>query len=543
MKHTFKNATEALPYLLDHVLDKGHDTPSRNGTCREVVMQQVTLTEPFPFEITTPGRNGSLPAQIAETMWILAGRNDVDWLSNYLPRAAEFSDDGKVWAGGYGPRLRKWGEDEDSGFPGFDQLAHAVQLLKDEPTTRRAVMQIYDPMADSLPNSRAGKDIPCNNWIHFLPRDGKLHAHIAIRSNDLMWGWSGINHFEWAALQHIVAGLVGMEQGSLTFSISSLHLYEPHWAKAKRIVQGADATRSFGVANDPFDAAAAGHSVAGLDALVRQWFEVEALIRENGPSKQVEYKIDRFPETMLRGWLRVLYSWWHGTKPATGYDTRSSLGQALANSPKRKQPVDPNALEVPELGTFAAFVGQLHREKNAVYGDSWMRRGEMLGIMANLARKIDRLGVPGGGDTASDTAIDLLCYALKYRWWLYAKAGAPAPRGLPSAGVVAGLPEGLLVGEFHADLIAADVVRAVEDRAVEDRRFGGSSDDGLTAAIRELFENMEYAVTEKRDHRWELVDQLILLTAPLAQRLWDMEQTPAQEKGNMTRRWNPEETN
>ena len=67
---------------------------------------------------------------------------------------------------------------------------------------------------------------------------------------------------------------------------------------------------------------------------------------------------------------------------------------------------------------FVEFVAQLHREKHAAYGDSWKKRGEMLGIMANIARKMDRLGVAGGGDTAADTAIDLLVYLIKYRLWI-----------------------------------------------------------------------------------------------------------------------------
>ena len=148
-------------------------------------MQSFTLTEPQEAILTTPGRNVSLPAQIAETMWVLAGRNDVDWLSRYLPRAAEFADDGKHWRGGYGPRLRVWEAMDSRGEYYVDQLAHIVRLLTEDSETRRAVFNIYNPAIDTEP----GKDIPCNNWVHFLPRAGFLHAHVAIRSNDLFWGW------------------------------------------------------------------------------------------------------------------------------------------------------------------------------------------------------------------------------------------------------------------------------------------------------------------------------------------------------------------
>ncbi|MGH3765705.1 MAG: hypothetical protein ACRDTX_11245 [Pseudonocardiaceae bacterium] len=67
---------------------------------------------------------------------------------------------------------------------------------------------------------------------------------------------------------------------------------------------------------------------------------------------------------------------------------------------------------------------RLHREKDAVYRDAWKKRGEMISILANIARKVDRLeyvidGAPAGRDEAAlDTAIDLLVYCIKYQTYL-----------------------------------------------------------------------------------------------------------------------------
>src|SRR5699024_2695029 len=243
----FASATEALPHLLNKLLTAGSVVPSRNGETRELTMQHITIDQTTDPYITTPGRNVSLPAQIAETMWILAGRNDVEWLANYLPQAPRFSDDGKTWRGGYGPRLRKFAGIDDN----IDQLKYIIDLLREDPTTRRAVFAIYDPAVDSAP----GKDIPCNNWVHFLARDGVLHAHVAIRSNDAMWGWSGINSFEWSILTQVVAAYAGLMPGTITYDISSLHLYERHYDKAQRIVDQtllADNELDAGMWNDEF---------------------------------------------------------------------------------------------------------------------------------------------------------------------------------------------------------------------------------------------------------------------------------------------------
>lgn len=73
---------------------------------------------------------------------------------------------------------------------------------------------------------------------------------------------------------------------------------------------------------------------------------------------------------------------------------------------------------------FADALRRLHRAKDAAYGDAWKRRGEVLSILANIARKVDRLeysldGAPAtSGETLLDTAVDLLVYCLKYQEYL-----------------------------------------------------------------------------------------------------------------------------
>jgi hypothetical protein len=65
-------------------------------------------------------------------------------------------------------------------------------------------------------------------------------------------------------------------------------------------------------------------------------------------------------------------------------------------------------------------VVSLHRQKDAAYGNSWKRRGELISVIANIARKVDRLEAiavgarPSQDESVLDTAIDLYVYALKY---------------------------------------------------------------------------------------------------------------------------------
>lgn len=407
----FNNLSEGLPTILGTLLNNGTEIGSRLGeTTKELLHCHIELTKPWQREIMTPVRKASLPAQIAETMWVLSGRNDIGWLSHYLPRAADFSDDGETWRAGYGPRLRRWGDTDDAVGP-IDQLAEVVRLLKADPSTRRAVMSIFDPAQDFDPDT---KDVPCNNWLHFISRDGRLDLHVAVRSNDALWGLSGINAFEWSALLEIVAGMTGLEMGSLHFSTTSLHLYDRHFAKAKHIV---DASRVVGpgprLDSPRFSLEV---SVKKLDELFALWFEAEEALR-NGEN----YPVADFPEPMLRSWLAVIgYHWGLGAEVFARipefHGTR--LAEAFFESPKRER-VEQTP-EGPSQGDFAEYWARVHKQKNAAYGSSWRRRGEMLGIMANIARKLDRLaaGTSTPDETQADTAGDLLVYLIKYELWL-----------------------------------------------------------------------------------------------------------------------------
>ena len=87
--------------------------------------QQIVITEPWRREVVSVNRKANVFAQIAETMWVLAGRNDIEWLSAYLPRAVDYSDNGTHWRAGYGPRIRRI-----RGFENVDQLVRVVETLK-----------------------------------------------------------------------------------------------------------------------------------------------------------------------------------------------------------------------------------------------------------------------------------------------------------------------------------------------------------------------------------------------------------------------------
>ena len=451
---TYLTVNDALPDLAQHVLN-GDELGSRKGErVLERLHQQITLTEPWDRYPRLGLRKASLPAQIAETMWILAGRNDVEWLSYYLPRAVEFSDDGETWRGGYGPRIRRYGAPMLPERVHLDQLAAVVRELRENPTSRRAVIGIWDASMDARrENEDPWKDVPCNDVISFQSRLGELHAHVFVRSNDLMWGWSGINAFEWSVLQEVIAGILGIEVGTLTFSISSLHAYDRHWGKLRKIAAAYPAPEEHMDPLDAFDAprltkdALRPRTVGDLDREIESWFEQEALIRSARNFDEAWTAANSAATSSLfTAFLQVIAAARFGRPDVL--DSRV-LRESLKASPRAPFAVDeereefhikqgpvltktvppapgreilqriPSRLSLAEtVEGLAAEITTLHNTKHAAYGDSWKRRGETLGILANIARKVDRLGKTDEHETALDTAVDLLVYLVKYEGWL-----------------------------------------------------------------------------------------------------------------------------
>jgi thymidylate synthase (methanogen type) len=96
-----------------------------------------------------------------------------------------------------------------------------IPLLKKDPTTRRAIISLYDPITDSKINL---KETPSLFMVFFKITGGKLHTTGMIRSNDFLIGWP-TNLYQLFKLQEMVAQEVGCEQGSLTTISNSAHYF------------------------------------------------------------------------------------------------------------------------------------------------------------------------------------------------------------------------------------------------------------------------------------------------------------------------------
>lgn len=273
------------------VLALGHAISRRTDPTRELVGESFVIQRPTSRCIVTPNRNNNIAAAAAEAVWMLAGRDDIRFLAPYLPRAASFSDDGLTWRGAYGPRLRH-------SF-GVDQLDRVRSLLLEDRFSRRAVASLFDPRCDYDDT----KDVPCNNWLQFMCVDDALEMYISARSIDLVWGFSGIDAFQWSVLQELMASWVGLPVGRQHWFIGSCHIYQRHLDRVQQILAAAQPTVS-----DRRAIPYAGTWESLADDL-QAWFTVEDLLRYGGDVSCTEIE-SLVSEPLLRSFAVCVAGFW-----------------------------------------------------------------------------------------------------------------------------------------------------------------------------------------------------------------------------------------
>lgn len=434
----YSNARDAVVGELANLLHNGAKLESRNGEAMEVCGRRIIIEHPTQRCLVLPHRQDNIFAKIAETMWVLAGRDDLQYLSSYLPRAIDFSDDGKVWRAAYGPRLFRWNR---YGTASVNQVAECLRLLKEDPSTRRAVMVIFDPTLDYV----VSKDIPCNNWIQWLIRGGKLQMHVALRSNDAMWGFSGINTFEWSYLHEMMAYWLDVGVGTYNHYVGSFHMYQPHYARAQDIIQGGR------VALYPtFESPGFGTAYEGFEGALQRWLWLELRLRAGALEIEANFDDPLLDTSIIM--LALYHSWNNGRTDLVKHYLRQ-LGpcdfQVAAVDWLLRHKYNASLLKetAPEAYQFCIkqdqtdaevtskapvttkFVCQqlitLEAKKTISYGDSWRKHGEMFSIFPNISRKFDRLervfagATPTADENICHTLGDLAVYAAKYISFLW----------------------------------------------------------------------------------------------------------------------------
>ena len=214
---------DLLRRSFDKILKDGAWVKASRGRNKELCCVLLKLTNPLA-RLSHTEKRGKVFSALGELAWYLAGRKDAKFITYYIDRYKdEVEADGTIH-GAYGPRLFS------TSGPG--QFKTIINLLRKKPTSRKAVIQLFD--ADDLRGDY--KDVPCTCSLQFMIRAERLQMSVVMRSND---AYFGLPHdvFSFTLLQELAARTLGCELGTYSHYAGSFHIYEEYVEAAKQYIE------------------------------------------------------------------------------------------------------------------------------------------------------------------------------------------------------------------------------------------------------------------------------------------------------------------
>lgn len=229
--------------LVETVAKHGSHKPNRTGIDTISLFSQnytIDLSEGFPL-LTT--KNMYWDSLLQEFFWFLSGDSHIRNLREETGIWDAWADEEGNLDTSYGRFWRRYplpdddlretanGEiwaDEARADDGdkyinddgtFDQIAYIVDMLKNNPQSRRIVLTAWHPA-----NAAVSTLPPCHYTCVFNVQGNKLNAHLTQRSGDIALGVP-FNIASYSLLTFILAQEVGLEVGKFSHEIVDAHIY------------------------------------------------------------------------------------------------------------------------------------------------------------------------------------------------------------------------------------------------------------------------------------------------------------------------------
>ena len=185
----------------------------------------MIIHNPSTKDLTFGKRDISKEYAEAELKWYWSGDNRCETIGKYGSMWLNLTDDGVTNNSAYGYILFK--------KYGFNQVEQIIELLKKDPSSRRAVLNISDPAINRIET----KDMQCTIGLQFLVRDGQLEETVYIRSNDIYFGFP-YDYIFFVSIGEYIAKELNLELKLYTHHATSLHMYRKDYDKFDIDVDG-----------------------------------------------------------------------------------------------------------------------------------------------------------------------------------------------------------------------------------------------------------------------------------------------------------------
>lgn len=326
--YKFNNLNQALIGMSKELMNNGVSRKTRGFDCYELPTPVLICIEnPTDRYINISERKWNKVFGFVESLWIASGTNHMKLVGDYVQNMYTYSDDRQYMRAAYGPRIRafqgfatdyKIDQPEHRNiFSGFvktvDQLKFVVESLKRDINTRQALITIHDPVCDDFDendNLKVTKDTPCCRTLQFMVVDGKLDCTLTIRSNDLIYGFSAVNVFNFTLMQEYVSMMVGVPIGKYYHFVNNLHFYSDKLELVETLskLNPDDYKSEFGVydypiwVRDPKEL-----TFEEFDNSITKLFHYEEYLRKTG--KEL-FHFTEFLHPLFWDWARVFLNKW-----------------------------------------------------------------------------------------------------------------------------------------------------------------------------------------------------------------------------------------
>jgi thymidylate synthase len=227
--------------LVADTLSTGSHKPNRTGvdTISDFSHHYtVDLAAGFPL-LTTKDLSGfRWHSLIHELLWYLSGEEHIRNLCEETGIWNAWADEDGNLDTAYGRFWRRYPvPDESDRLPGeswtgngdlhrfqnddgtFDQLAYALEQLRENPHSRRIVVNAWHPA-----NAAVSTLPPCHYTFVFNVQDGRLNTHLTQRSGDIALGVP-FNVAAYSLLTHAVANRTDLDVGRFGHTVVDAHIY------------------------------------------------------------------------------------------------------------------------------------------------------------------------------------------------------------------------------------------------------------------------------------------------------------------------------
>lgn len=213
--------------LLRDVKDNGQGKDDRTGTgTTSVFGRQVRFDLNAGFPLLTT-KKIHLKSIIYELLWFLKGDTNIKYLNEHgVSIWDEWADENGDLGPIYGKQWTAWeGKDGQQ----INQIAEAVDTLKNNPTSRRIIVSGWN-VADlhELIQGKKSAPPPCHTLFQlYVSADNRLSCQLYQRSADLFLGVP-FNIASYSLLVMMLAQVCDLKLGEFVHTFGDLHIYNNH---------------------------------------------------------------------------------------------------------------------------------------------------------------------------------------------------------------------------------------------------------------------------------------------------------------------------